>query len=309
MNDNENQNINNSNQIENNEEKNNTLINSEENKPLEINGSKTDNENPNDTRKKVSIINYILNVGISFIIWNYVFITIFNIFARSVIVNAFPNNLTLTLILYNLAWILTSVFVIFLSYTSNRKKKIDSENHAKTKYILLAIFYIFIIVTNYQNIINHLQITLVLTMFMMLIHILAIWFTSIKIFNKYNDNLKINRTDIFALVVSILATAMVIIIGGFILDKKYSMKCIRNNGNVVDIKFNVQGIENIKINDKDISEEDLILYKLQFVTKFSLIQIKGSNTSQLELIEEYKEEVSDFEEEHEEYKSACSFDD
>jgi hypothetical protein len=95
----------------------------------------------------------------------------------------------------------------------------------------------------------------------------------------------------------------------FILDKKYSMKCIRNNGDVVDIKFNVQGIENIKINDKDISEEDLILYKLQFVTKFSLIQIKGSNTSQLELIEEYKEEVSDFEEEHEEYKATCSFDD
>jgi len=91
------------------------------------------------------------------------------------------------------------------------------------------------------------------------------------------------------------------------IEKNSLMTCIRDNNDKVVIKFNVDGIEKIDINDKEMTDIELLIYTADLTSDFVWNNIAYDEYSELELIREHMKDVKKYEEEHLEYKSKCDY--
>ena len=112
--------------------------------------------------------------------------------------------------------------------------------------------------------------------------------------------------------VIILISAIVLIFISILLnrtniEKNSVMTCIRANNDKVVIKFNVDGIEKVSINDNEISDIELLIYTADFTSDFVWNNIAYDEYAELELIREHMKDVKKYEEEYLEYKSKCDY--
>lgn len=91
------------------------------------------------------------------------------------------------------------------------------------------------------------------------------------------------------------------------IEKNSIMTCIRDNNDKVVIKFNVDGIEKVDINNKEMSDIELLKYKSNFISDFIWNDMASDEYAELELIREHMKDVKKFEEEHTEFKSKCDY--
>ena len=113
------------------------------------------------------------------------------------------------------------------------------------------------------------------------------------------------KLDYVSLAIFIVVLFGVLLVSNTILNKKYTLNCVRGNGDNVVIKFDTDGIKSVSVNDKELESDELMLYRLKFIGKFAMAQIGNDDVD--DLVDEYMEIVSNYEENDEEYKSTCSY--
>ena len=258
----------------------------------------------NQDKKEKGIVNTILHMSASFIVWNYVILTLFNMVIQSILTKFFSDSVNMIIIGYNSLWILTSVISVFLTYYINRKRIIEEKHSKLSKNVMLGVFVLFIMLINYRNLLVHMEYGLVVAIIMILIHVFVLWILNCKLHEKF-FNSKIEKSDYVSLTIFIVVLFVVLLVSNTILNKKYTLNCVRGNGDNVVIKFDTDGIKSVSVNDKELESDELMIYRLKFVGKFAMAQIGSDDVD--ELVDEYMEIVSNYEENDEEYKSTCSY--
>lgn len=113
------------------------------------------------------------------------------------------------------------------------------------------------------------------------------------------------KNSILVLIISTILIFLLIFLYRLNIDKNSVLTCTRINDDVAVIKFNRDGIESLKINGENVSDEEFILYQANFTATFSWIKMNEENYTELELIHKYMEKVSNYERNNEEYNSVC----
>lgn len=256
-------------------------------------------------KKPDSILSFVGHMAGSFIVWNFITLTIFNSVVQSILLKFFSDNVTMAIVGYNVLWTVTSAIAVFLTYFFNRKKVLEEKNYKLTKGIMLGIFNLLIMLINYRNMLTHLEYGFVITVVMILLHACVIWFLNCILHEKYFNSAKLGKFDFISLGVAIVVIFVVLLVSNITLNKKYTLNCVRGNGDNVVIKFDTDGIKSVSVNDKELESDELMLYRLKFIGKFAMAQIGNDDVDHL--VDEYMEIVSNYEENDEEYKSTCSY--
>ena len=256
-------------------------------------------------KKPDSVLSFVGHMAGSFIVWNFITLTIFNSVVQSILLKFFADNVTMAIVGYNVLWTITSVVAVFLTYFFNRKKVLEEKNHKLTKGIMLGIFNFLIIVINYRNMLTHLEYGFGIAVIMILLHVSVIWFLNCKLHEKYFKSVKLEKFDFISLGIAVVVIFVVLLVSNITLNKKYTLNCVRGNGDDVVVKFDSDGIKSVTVNDVALNDEDLLVYRLKFIAKFAMAQIGSDDPD--ELVDEYMSIVSNFEENDEEYKSTCSY--
>ena len=115
------------------------------------------------------------------------------------------------------------------------------------------------------------------------------------------------RKTIIILIIAIISVFASVILYKINIGKNSVMTCIRANNDKVIIKFNVDGIEKVSINDNEISDMELLIYTSDLTSDFVWNNIAYDEYSELELIREHMKDVKSFEESNEEYNSKCDY--
>lgn len=115
------------------------------------------------------------------------------------------------------------------------------------------------------------------------------------------------RKTIIILIIAIISVFASVILYKINIEKNSVMTCIRANNDKVIIKFNVDGIEKVSINDNEISDMELLIYTSDLTSDFVWNNIAYDEYSELELIREHMKDVKSFEESNEEYNSKCDY--
>jgi len=136
-------------------------------------------------QKKISKGKFILHIVLSFGLWNFFILFIFNFLMNSIVYELFKNNLVIYTFAYNILWILSTVVQIFMTYWFNKFKTVEEYQLRSCKNIFLFIFYILIIYINKANILVFIDYNMILGIVLLVLHLIIIYFFNNKVFNKY----------------------------------------------------------------------------------------------------------------------------
>lgn len=114
---------------------------------------------------------------------------------------------------------------------------------------------------------------------------------------KYNKVLKTTGQKTKTLLFSILGIIGIILITVIVkyidLFGGHALKCTRSNGDIVEVKFDPEGISSLKINNKDAESIDFAIYKLQFTNEFFFNSYNENSSKKIDI---YRKIVKEYEE-------------
>lgn len=159
-------------------------------KPIFNGGIESQNQsNINDKetieQKKVSKGVFIFQFALSFLVWNFVLLFVFELLIGSVVYQLFKNNAIMYILIYNILWIISSVGQIFITYWFNKSKTVEEYQLNSSRKIILILFYVFIIYINKGYILKLMDYNMILGSIMLILHMIIIWFVNDKLFYKY----------------------------------------------------------------------------------------------------------------------------
>ena len=113
------------------------------------------------------------------------------------------------------------------------------------------------------------------------------------------------KNSLISMIIAIIIIGILVGINIIGINRNSTLTCIRDNNDKVVYTFDDNGIKNIKINGKEISEVELTEYNLSFASDFSWNEMNNDNY--LETVNDHIEDVTYYEEFMLEESSKCDF--
>lgn len=250
------------------------------------------------TKKEISSIKFIVLFSIILIISSMLLLTGFNYLMNKFLNDLFLENVIVYSIIYNSIWIILSVIELLIVFKITKKFKLNEKQNL-LKNIILILEYIILIILNIQNICELITYNIEYNCLFILIHICIIWYINVYYFEK---NLECERLkiDLLSFIISTVLFMILIYVIEFINFENTSIKCTRNNNDIVSIRVNKDSVISIIKNDEFVDEKELINYNMSIINE--LINVDKSKKEK-EIINEYLDIISKFEKET--YSSTC----
>lgn len=135
-------------------------------------------------QKIIGKFKFFMHMCLSFIVWNIIILFLFEIIS-GIILKLLPNNLNLYIIIFNLLWMISSFVQIILTYYFNRKHTVLKQQLQAARRTNLFMFYIGILFINFQKIFAFIELNMLISTVLILLHIIVIWKANEKIFNHF----------------------------------------------------------------------------------------------------------------------------
>ena len=253
----------------------------------------------NKIKKYTNKYLYIIITTIIFLISNFIIIKGLNIIDEKILIKLVEEYQTLYLIFYNLIWIIINIIQIIVICNLLKKIKLNQKDSNIVKNVITIIFILFMSLINSKQMNAQMFASMSLVCILLLVHTVVIWYLFVYVFEKKYKSERL-KVDLISLIISTIIVFLSIYMYEFISYKKTTINCVRSNKDIVNIRVNTYGVENIKLNGEFISQKQLENYNLKLIVDFANNYQKYEDEQ--ELIEANMEAVFKYEKEN---KSTC----
>ena len=238
------------------------------------------NQKENKIKKYTNKYVYIIIISIIFLISNFIIIKGLNIIDEKILIKLVEEYRTLYLIFYNLIWVFINIIQIIVICNILKNLKLNQKDSNIIKNIITIIFVMIISLINNKQMNIQMFASMSLVCILLLAHAIIIWYLFVYVFEKKykSERLKI---DLISLIISTIIIFFSIYMYEFVSYKKTTINCVRSNKDIVNIRVNTYGVENIKLNGKFISEKQLENYNLKLIVDFANNYQKYENEEKL----------------------------
>ena len=243
--------------------------------------------------KNINKYLYVIITIIIFAIVNYLIVKGLNIIDKIILIKLIEKYQTLYLIFYNLIWTIINVLELIIIYKFINKMTLKSKDINLIKNINIISYISIITILNIEKLNRITFYNIKLISIMLLLQIVIIWYLKIYIFEKKYKCERL-KLDLLSLIISTIITFVMIFTYEYIDYEKAIVICIRPNGDTAYIRVGEYGVENIKIKDEFIKENDLLNYNLSLLVEFANNINKYENKE--ELIKENIKTIISYEE-------------